>query len=85
MSESGEVFMVESESRAITHNGKAAQLSVMRNDGQCWGRIRFDGDAQAQLDVVTERDCYEDADSVALDTFEHAAKQGQVEPAAGWV
>lgn len=77
--------MIESATRAITHEGKPAQLSVIRNDGHCWGRIRFEDEQQPQLDVVTRKDCYEDEDSVALDTFERAAKRGRVEQAVGWL
>lgn len=77
--------MIESASRAITHDGKPAQLSVIRNDGYCWGRIRFQDDREPQLDVMTRKDCYDDDDTAALDTFERAAKRGRVEPAVGWL
>lgn len=77
--------MIESNARDITIQGKPGRLSVIRNNGYCWGRIRFAGKDEKQLDVFTKRDHYERTDEEALDSFERAAKRGQVEEAVGWL
>lgn len=76
--------MIESASKAITYQGKPARISVMRNDGFCWGRIRLADDG-TQLDVTTRRDQYDEPDEVALAAFIRASQRPQrVEPAVGW-
>jgi hypothetical protein len=62
--------MIESQSRLIQFRGKPAELSVIRNDAQCWGRVRRNGGHA--FDVVTREDHYADSDDDALDAFERA-------------
>ena len=75
--------MIESHTRVITYRGLAAVLSVIRNNGACWGRIRCAG---KQLDVETRRDHYEESDEDALDAFERASRNPKcVDDAIGWL
>jgi hypothetical protein len=75
--------MLSSAGREMTYRGQRALLFVLRNNGDCWGRLVVDGDGE--LDVVTARDYCERSDEVALCAFERAAKRGRVEPAVGWL
>lgn len=74
--------MIESKAVATTFNGKPAMISVMRNDGHCWGRIR---QGEEQFDVTTRKDWYDFNDAEALAGFQRAAQApANVSPAAGW-
>lgn len=75
--------MLISAGRQIAYRGQRALLFVLRNNGDCWGRLVVDGGGE--FDVVTARDYYERSDEVALCAFERAAKRGRVEPAVGWL
>lgn len=74
--------MFYSESREFKFKGKPATMTVMRNNGHCWGRIvTQDG---AEFDVTTRKDWYEECDDDALEAFIRAARRN-VEPAIGWL
>lgn len=75
--------MTESEAVGFEYKGKPAKMSVMRNDGYCWGRIR-QGDVQ--LDVETDDDLYDETDAGALDVLIQAAgNPNNVSSAEGWL
>jgi hypothetical protein len=76
--------MIESHSTFITYQGQPAELSVIRNDGVCWGRLVT---AQgAKYDVECPVDQYEEDDSDALDAFSEALDDPtNVSDAAGWL
>lgn len=75
--------MLISASREVVHRGRRALLFVLRNNGECWGRLVVGG--KDELDVVTARDYYECSDEMALGAFERAARRGRIEPAVGWL
>ena len=69
--------------RRVNWGHGRALLFVLRNNGECWGRLVLsDGE---ELDVVTSRDYYDQDDLVALSAFARAAKRGRVQPAVGWL
>ncbi|MCC6248470.1 MAG: hypothetical protein IT499_12040 [Rubrivivax sp.] len=74
--------MFSSDGRQITYKGRPALLFVLRNNGECWGRLVVGGE---ELDVCTTRDHYDDDDATALAAFERAARRGRVEATAGWL
>lgn len=75
--------MIQSNARQITFQGKPATLYVIRNNGECWGRLVAGGE---QFDVSANQDLYDEDDEWALDLFEEAAKLGSnVEPAISWL
>lgn len=77
--------MLESHARPLTYQGRPAQLSVIRSNGYCWGRIRFP-DGSHPKDVVTTDDLYERTDEDALDELERlSANPNHVEMAHGWL
>lgn len=76
--------MIGSHSRLVTFRRAPAVLSVIRNNGSCWGRLIT---AQGvELDVVTRRDWYDQGDEDALDAFERASRNPRcVSAACGWL
>lgn len=64
-------------------HGKQATMTVMRNDGECWGRLECDGES---FDVPHRDDVYDWSDSAAtLHFIARALKYPTtVEPAVGW-
>jgi hypothetical protein len=87
---SEEPNMIASHTRQITVRGWTAKpvvgsLSVIRNDGYCWGRIVLP--SGRQLDVSSgETDLYDLPDEDALDIFEELAEDADnVEEAVGWL
>lgn len=58
--------MLASDAVAFAHNGKPAQMTVMRNSGHCWGRIDQDGN---QYDVFVDEDYYDYPDEEAASAF----------------
>lgn len=76
--------MIESHTIRIRYRKQPASLSVMRNDGYCWGRLITAGGEK--LDVFTRRDHYEENDTDALEAFERAARNPRcVDKAEGWL
>lgn len=73
--------MIQSAGRLIEYEGGEAMLFVMRNNGECWGRLVLPDDTN--LDVETRKDHYDDDDETALDAFERA-EQGDVSKAVSW-
>ena len=70
--------MIASESFPFVFRRKPATLTVMRNNGYCWGRI--DAPHQSKpLDVITARDWYEFPDEEAAQAFIRKAER---EPAS---
>lgn len=75
--------MIESDERPIKFRGQPATLTVMRNNGVCWGRVRV---GTKQFDVVTRADHYDDDNADALDAFERASRHPRcIEKAQGWL
>lgn len=72
--------MIHSDAYDVRYKGKPAKLYVLRNEGECWGRLVT---ADAEYDVVTKRDQYDQPDDVAATAFARAAGQGTLPP-AGW-
>lgn len=67
----------------IAFRGERAQLTILRNDGYCWGRIVTS--TGKNFDVQTEEDWYDLDDADAMDAAEEAAKDpANVSPAQGW-
>lgn len=64
---------IVSDARTIKFRGKSARLSVIRNNGFCWGEIVTS--SGESLDVHTRADHYDSDDDEALDAFERAAKK----------
>jgi hypothetical protein len=59
-----------------------AALYVMRNNGDCWGRIvTADGE---ERDVYGRSDQYNAPDHEAAEYFERQFRRGKSEPAVGW-
>lgn len=66
----------------VTVKGQPVELYVMRNNGDCWGRIvPADG---PELDVSSRVDVYDWADEDAASMLLRRAQRGHTEPAAGW-
>lgn len=77
--------MMESHCKPFEYDGMPASMTAMRNNGECWGRIRF-VNGGAELDVTANTDQYDQADEDALDAFIDAARYPHnVEPAVGWI
>ena len=75
--------MIASTPRPITYRRQPATLTVMRNDGFVWGRLR---QGALQLDVTTRKDRYWEHDEDILDAFERASRNPNcVEDACGWL
>jgi hypothetical protein len=76
--------MLESHSTFVTYRGEPAELSVMRNDGECWGRLVTA--RGAKFDVECADDQYDQDDSNALDAFEAALGDPEnISDAVGWL
>ncbi|MFN8758832.1 MAG: hypothetical protein ACK5XA_08490 [Tagaea sp.] len=59
-----------------------AQVRVVRNSGECWGRLVLkDG---TEMDVFVNRDWYDQEDEEAAAAFVRAARRGKASPPAGW-
>lgn len=68
---------------ATQYRGQPAQISVVRNDGNCWGRLVLaDG---TQLDVVPDDDVYDETDEACAALFDRLVKADQVsDPLTTW-
>lgn len=76
--------MIQSHTRTITVDGEPAELSVIRNNGECWGRLVLP--LGTLIDVEASADLYGMADEEALDALEVAAQDDQnCSPAQGWL
>lgn len=85
--------MLESDSIRIQHLNRPATICVMRNNGECWGRIRMLDGEREEFDVSAPEDddhdggdLYEWNDVDAREAFIEAAKDpSNVSPAVGWL
>jgi len=66
----------------VTVKGQPVELYVMRNDGECWGRIL--PTVGPELDVSSRVDVYDWSDEDAASMLLRRAQRGHTEPAAGW-
>lgn len=77
--------MIQSGKRYIRYANMPASLSVMRNDGHCWGRLIVDN---KHYDVSSDEDYYDATDEDALDAFEAVLDHGHpraVRRAIAWL
>jgi hypothetical protein len=63
------------------HN-KPAVVYVVRNNGECWGRIVTEGGTE--YDVSTRKDWYDQEDLSAAMAFANRARGEHLDPPAGW-
>ena len=76
--------MLISEPFPFVLKGESANMYVLRNDGYCWGRIKFDSSPD-QLDVPSLlKDYYDSPDDEAAAAFIRLAHNGKTEDITGW-